>query len=363
MKRTPLYNAHSALGATFTTSHGDWDLVAHFDNPVEEHHAVRTGVGIIDLSHRGRFWLTGEDRAPFLHRINSNDVEGLKVGEGNCATMLTNRGKIISDMKVCAFEDGIGITTNAETTEILFKELDKYIIADDVYLEDCTDRTGIIALHGPQSKHLVHSTLGVDVTGLKEYHSTCKEVEGRSIACIRSDETSEIGYELHVGAESMEWLWDILLAKGREFNAKPIGLTALNSLRIEAGIPLYGAELTESVIPLEAELEHAIDFEKGCYIGQEIVARMKYRGHPNRLLRGFEIECDSPPGQNDLIFGNDKEIGWITSAVASPSLDKTIALGYVRMAYTDAGSKVKIQSANDTVNATVALLPFYKSGR
>ena len=362
MKRTPLYDVHTALGATFATSHGDWDLVAHFSNPIGEHLAVRNGVGIIDLSHRGRFWLTGEDRATFLHRINSNDVEGLKVGEGNCAMILTNRGKIISDMKVCAFEDGIGISTNTETTEILFNELDKYIIADDVILEDCTDRTGVIAIHGPQSRDLVQTCLGIDVTGLKEYHAICQEVEGNSIACFRSDETGEIGYELYVATESIGWLWNTLPAKGREFNVKPIGLTALNSLRIEAGIPRYGAELSDSVIPLEAELEHAIDFEKGCYIGQEIVARMKYRGHPNRLLRGLEIECDTPPAKNDLIVDSDKEIGWITSAVTSPSLDKTIALGYVRMAYTDTGSNVKIITRDRPVNATVTALPFYKSG-
>ena len=147
-------------------------------------------------------------------------------------------------------------------------------------------------------------------------------------------------------------LWD--------FDVKPIGLTALNSLRIEAGIPRYGAELDDSIIPLEAELEHAIDFEKGCYIGQEIVARMKHRGHPNRLLRGLEIECDTPPVHNDLIFGAEKEVGWITSAVNSPTLGKTIALGYVRMAFTDAGSKVEIDMANGRVNAIVVSLPFYR---
>ena len=362
MKRTPLYNAHAALGATFTINCGDWELVSHFANPVEEHHVVRNAVGIADLSHLGRLWLTGDDRAAFLHRINSNDVEGLKVGAGNYAMMLTNRGKIISDMKVCAFWDAIGITTNAETTEILFEELDKYIIADDVNLEDCTDRTGVIALHGPRSIPLLQAGLGIDVTGLEEFHAICHEVEGRLIACIRSDETGEIGYELHVATESMGWLWDILLTKGRECDATPVGLTALNSLRIEAGIPRHGAELTDSVIPLEAELEHAVDFEKGCYIGQEIVARMKYRGHPNRLLRGLEVESDMPPAQNDLIFGDGKEIGWITSAVASPTLGKTIALGYVRMAYTEAGSTVKIATANESVDATVALLPFYKCG-
>ena len=362
MKRTSLYNAHTKIGATFTVRHGDWELVSHFANPVEEHRAVRNAVGIADLSHLGRLWLTGADRAAFLHRINSNDVEGLKVGAGNYAMMLTNRGKIISDMKVCAFWDAIGITTNAETTEILFEELDKYIIADDVNLEDCTDRTGIIALHGPRSISLLQAGLGIDVSGLEEFHAICHEAEGRSIACIRADETGEIGYELHVATESMGWLWDILLSKGREFGALPVGLTALTSLRIEAGIPRHGAELTDSVIPLEAELEHAVDFEKGCYIGQEIVARMKYRGHPNRLLRGLEVECNTPLAQGDIILGDDKEIGWVTSAVASPTLGKTIALGYVRMAYTEAGSTVKIVTTNKSVDATVALLPFYKCG-
>ena len=361
MKRTPLYKTHSALGATFSEVHEDWEVVTHFSAPIEEHHAVREGVGIVDLSHRGRLWLTGDDRAKFLHRINSNDVEGLKVGEGNYATVLTNRGKIIADMKVYALEDAMAIATNAETTEILFKELDKYIIADDVILEDRTEQTGVIAVHGPQATTLVQTVLGVDVGGLEEYHSVCHEVESTEVACVRTAETGEIGYELYVATESMEWLWDVLLTKGREFHATSIGLTALNLLRIEAGIPRYGTELDDSIIPLEAELEHAIDFEKGCYIGQEIVARMKYRGHPNRLLRGLQIECNTPPAHKDLIFGGEKEIGWITSAVNSPTLGTTIALGYIRIAFTDAGSKVEIETANGRLSGTVVSLPFYSS--
>ena len=361
MKKTPLYETHRVLGATFAEIHKGWELVAHFTDPQQEHHAVREGIGILDLSHRGRLRLTGADRAKFLHRIISNDVEGLKVGAGNYATILTNRGKIIADMNVYAFEDATSIDTNAETTELLYQELDKYLIADDVTIEDLTDQTGTIAVHGPKSADLIQNTFGLDGSALPEYHSVLHEIDDRWIACIRTNETGEIGYNLYTESTSMEWLWDTLLTKGRAFDAYAVGLTALNSLRIEAGIPRYGTELDDSIIPLEAELEDALDFEKGCYIGQEIVARMQYRGHPNRLLRGFEIESDTPPQSGDLIFNDEKEIGWITSAVNSPTFGKIIAMGYVRTAFTDSGSKVEIETVDSRVNATVVLLPFYKA--
>ena len=360
MKRTPLYEIHRTLGSTFTKSHEDWELVGHFTDPLQEHHAVRQDVGIVDLSHRGRLHLTGTDRAAYLHRIISNDVEGLSVGEGNYATILTNRGKIIADMKVYVFEESIGIETNAETTSILYQELDKYLIADDVTIEDFTERTGAVGVHGPKSAELLQEVCGFDVRNLPEYHSIVDEIDGRWIVCVRANETGEFGYNLHTTSESMEWLWDTILTKGRAFGAEPVGLTALNSLRIEAGIPQFGAELGDSIFPGEAELEQAISFEKGCYIGQEIVARMKYRGHPNRLLRGFEIASDIPPQSGARLFDEDKEIGWLTSAVVSPTLGKTIGMGYVRVAFTDEGSQVEIETTGSRVNATVRVLPFYQ---
>ena len=360
MKRTPLYEIHQALGAMLTESYEDWQLVGHFTDAIEEHRTVRQGVGIVDLSHRGRLHLTGSDRAAYLHRIISNDVEALSVGEGNYATILTNRGKVIADMKVCVFEDFIGIETNAGTTLSLYQELDKYLIADDVTIEDFTQCTGVVGVHGPKSSELLQEIYGFDVGDLREYHNVVHEIDGRRIVCVRVNETGEVGYNLCAAAESMEWLWDTILTKGRAFGAAPVGLTALNSLRVEAGIPQYGAELSDSIFPGEAELERAISFEKGCYIGQEIVARMKYRGHPNRLLRGFEIASDIPPQSGDRLFDGDKEIGWITSAVVSPTLGKTIGMGYIRVAFTDEGSQVEVETVNGRVDATVRLLPFYQ---
>ena len=360
MKRTPLYEIHHALGAAFTENYEDWELVGHFADPHQEHHTVRQSVGVVDLSHRGRLRFTGSDRAAYLHRIISNDVEGLAVGEGNYATILTNRGKIIADMNVYVFEDFIGIETNAETTSSLYQELDKYLIADDVAIEDFTERTGAVGIHGPKSAELLQAVYGFDAESLSEHHSAIHEIDGRRIICVRANETGEVGYNLCTASESMEWLWDTILTKGRTFDVQPVGLTALNSLRVEAGIPRYGAELDESIFPGEAELESAISFEKGCYIGQEIVARMKYRGHPNRLLRGFEIMSDTPPQSGDRLFDDDKEIGWITSAIVSPTLGKTIGMGYVRTAFTDEGSHVEIETTGSRVKATVRLLPFYR---
>ena len=355
MRTTPLYPIHRQLGATFAEKHEGWNLVAHFTDAVSEHQAVRTRVGIVELSHRGRLRLTGEDRATFLHRIISNDVEGLEAGQGNYATLLTNRGKIIADMHVYVREEAIYLETTPETKETLFKELDKYIIADDVVLEDVTAKIGSIGIYGAESPTLVQAVVGLQRAPASTHENYACEVDGRWVMGARTGETGEVGYQLWTAADSLEWLCERLMTH----DVVPIGLDALESLRIEAGTPRYGAELTNAVIPLEAELEHAIDFEKGCYIGQEIVARMKYRGHPNRLLRGIEIDAAEPPQQQAPVFSGDKEVGWITSAVYSPTLEKQIALGYVRMAVTEAGSRVQLETSEGRVNGTIRLLPFY----
>ena len=368
MKTTPLYPIHEQLGAAFEKKHSDWNIATEFTDAVAEHHAVRKNVGIADVSYRGRYRLTGEDRAKFLHRIISNDVESLTTGQGTYATLLTHRGKIIADLDISVLEDAIGIDTAAETTESLFNELDKYIIADDVELSDVTAETGAIAVHGPKAADLVQSVLGINkLAALPERHNCFREADAlfkHPIVCVRTDSTGETGYTLYTAAEALVLLWEALMTQGAPFNVQPIGWNALESLRIEAGVPRYGTELTDAVIPLEAELEHAIDFEKGCYIGQEIVARMKYRGHPNRLLRGIEIAAElTAQDRHKLpvgapVFNGDKEVGWITSATFAPTLEKSIALGYVRMAVTDAGSQVQIETADGRVDGTVVRLPF-----
>lgn len=368
MKITPLYSIHEQLGATFAEKHLDWNIPTQFTDAVSEHHAVRNNVGIADVSYRVRHRLTGEDRAKFLHRIISNDIESLTTGQGTYAMLLTHRGKIITDLNITVLEDAISIDTAPETMESLFSELDKYIIADDVELSDVTAETGAIAVHGPKSGDLVQSVLGLNgIATLPERYNCVREADGdfkHTIVCVRTDSTGEMGWTLYTVAEALGSLWETLMTEGERFNVQPIGWNALESLRIEAGVPRYGTELTDAVIPLEAELEHAIDFEKGCYIGQEIVARMKYRGHPNRLLRGLEVDGKPIPQddcklhRNATVFDGDKAVGWVTSSTFAPTLAQEIALGYVRIAVTEAGSRVQVETSDGRVDATVVRLPF-----
>lgn len=357
MKYTPLYKVHQTLNVTFGELHDGWNIPFVYTNPNHENNMVRSNVGIADISYLSTLCLTGEDRAKFLHRIISNDVENLSVGEGNYATLLTNRGKIIGDLKVYILPDRIYISTAPECEQQVYTELDKYIIADDVELSIVTEQVGTIAVYGPNSTELVASVLGLDgLNNLPEHHSQSCEIDNQWIACVCSHYTGEYGYHLYISSDALEWLWNILTDTNEEI--APIGWEALEALRIEAGTPRYGAELTDSVFPLEAELEHAIDFEKGCYIGQEIVARMKYRGHPNRLLRGIEIQSDESVDQNSPIIVDSKEMGWVTSSTYSTTLDKCIAMGYIRMAFTESGSQIQINTPNDTYSGTVVKLPF-----
>ncbi len=356
MKTTPLYNLHSKLDATFAESLDGWTLPLHYSDPIAEHLAVRSDVGITDISFQGVLELTGEDRASFLHRLISNDVENLSVGDGNYATLLTHRGKIIADINVYNLEESIYLITAPQAIDSLFTELDKYIIADDVELKKVTD-VGIIGVVGPKASELVESVLNTEnLDSLTEYGSVSVEFNTDRILCIRSDFFGGMGFQIITSSGNLEELWNSLTSN--RSNVTPFGYQTQESLRIEAGTPLYSKELTDSVIPLEAELDYAIDFEKGCYIGQEIVARMKYRGHPNRLLRGIEIKSESLIPENTKIYDADKEIGWVTSSTYSPSLEKQIALGYVRMAYTDQGCVVQLEVSDGHITGTIAVLPF-----
>ena len=258
MKTTPLHHTHEQLGARFAKTHQDWQIAAEFMDTVAEHHTVRNSVGIVDVSYRSRHQLTGEDRAKFLNRIISNDVENLAPGQGTYATLLTHRGKIIADLNIYILEDAILMDTAPETAEKIFSELDKYIIADDVELSNLTSEMGAIAVHGPKSAELVQSLLSAsELAALLERHSCVCSVDAlfeHPIICVRTDATGEVGYTLYTATGALVPLWEALMTQGAQFNVQPIGWNALESLRIEAGIPRYGTELTDTVIPLEAEI-------------------------------------------------------------------------------------------------------------
>jgi glycine cleavage system T protein len=360
MKHSPLYDIHRTLHATFVEVAG-WEIPDHYGDPIAEHNAVRTGVGLIDLSHRGVLRITGPDRVTFLHNLVTNDIRSLSPGTGCYAAILTPKGRIIADMRVYVLQDALLLDTEPELPEKLSTTLDRYLIADDAVLENVTGQIGALGVYGPHSSTFVGALFGIELLE-KEHHVVLCDFRGATLLIVRNEITGEVGYDLSAPVETLPGLWETLYERGGAMNIRPVGHHALNTLRIEAGIPRYGVDMGEEVIALEARLEQrAVSFTKGCYIGQEVVARATYRGHVNRLLSGLQVEGETVPSKGDKVFADDREVGHITSAILSPTCNRPVALAYLRREVSDPGSRLSITVEGTAIPAEVVTLPFYKS--
>jgi len=239
--------------------------------------------------------------------------------------------------------------------------LSRFIIADDVELEDLSATHTTLALQGPLASQVLVAA-GVTASLAKEFQHQEGTIAGAPVILVRVSDTGEDGYEIFVAREQAELIWQTLWQAGEPLGLRPVGQAALNSLRIEAGIPWYGVDMDERRIVLEVGLEQAISFKKGCYLGQEVVERASARGHVNRKLSGLIIQSgdssDTLPAQDDKLFHGEQEVGWITSAARSPRLGRTIALGYVRREHLTPGTRLRIDRQGTPMIAEVTTLPF-----
>jgi folate-binding protein YgfZ len=319
----------------------------------EQVKAVRQGAGVADLSDRGKVRITGRDRATWLHGMTTNEVQSLQPGEGNYGAFLTNRGKMLGDYRLVVCEDFLLFDTEPEVRDSLPATLDRYLISEDAAILPEHDAWALLGVFGTGSGSALATALGADLPPLALYHSTLVA----DVIVARQNRTGEEGYDVWAPAQEGQGLYDALVAAG----AAPIGDEALEILRIEAGIPRYGADMTDETIPLEARLDHAVSFTKGCYVGQEIVARMHYRGHANWLLVGLRFEGERVPASGtDLFAGEDtaKRSGWVTSAAYSPTLDAVIGLGYVRVEQLEEATRLAAKHAAGWIAAQVVETPF-----
>ncbi|PYV14669.1 MAG: hypothetical protein DMG21_17450 [Acidobacteria bacterium] len=360
--RSPLADYHASQGATLGAYHGAI-VPARFTDPVGEHLAVRAASGLFDFSFRAQFALAGEDRVRFLHRIISNDVKSLAPGQGTYATLLTAQGHILADFHVFSADDRFILATDGDLCEKAMKGLGRYIIADRVKIEPL--ELFAIAFQGPESRPLVSKTLHVDIPELPEYGHFATNYAGFAVRVVRRSSTGEEGYEVWVSAKGLMGVWGAACGQAPTYGTLACGFEALESLRIEAGIPRYGAELDEETMIHEAGLLNAVSFTKGCYVGQEIVERTRARGHANWRLVGLIVESPAPPrttgygpppAPGEKLLADGKEVGEVTSACFSPTLAKTIALAYVRREAAEPGTKLSLASG---AAASVTALPFY----
>jgi folate-binding protein YgfZ len=356
-KQSSLNEMHRSRGAVFIEQDG-WTLPAHFGDTAGEYQAVRSSAGLIDLAHRGLLQFTGPDRLSFLQGMLSNDVRALKPFDGAYATVLTQQGKVIADVRVLCAMNSFYLDFWESLKERILGHLNRYLIADEVEIADRSQEYTIISIQGPQSAALLRGIMGSDVA-LPVYpkQHAMLDIESAAVCVVYDSYTGEAGYDLIIPLSAVAKVAQKLTGAGEQYAAKWVGEEAQNILRIEAGIPRYSVDFSEDNLLLEVGIDHAVSFTKGCYLGQEVVERIRSRGHVNKKLHGLLLDGETPVAAGAAIEASTKPIGMITSSVFSPALKQAVAMGYLNKEYWTPGLVVSIKSERARP-ATVTPLPF-----
>ncbi len=338
-----------AAGATFARYRGA-DTPISFGNPAAEFRALQEGCGLYDLSWQAKLVLSGEDRVRWLNGMVTNNVRDLGVGHGVYCFVLTAQGRIVADLVAYNRGDFLLVTSDREQAPVIAEIFDRYIIMDDVEVADISDKLSAVGLAGPKAAQIVQAAR-IDVASLAPGQVADVDWQGIGITIARNLHPNFDGYELWFAAEHSPTVWDALSNAG----ANPVGSQALEWYRIARGVPRFGIDLTAKDLPQETEQKHALNFTKGCYIGQEIVERIRARAILHRTFIGFVLEGE-PPQTGTKITQGDRNIGEITSAVRIPfpGGERTVALGYLRRESATPGTIVQIGAQQ----ATVQSIPF-----
>lgn len=361
MKQSPLHSHHQALGAEMSAVE-DWEIPLHYGNPIAEHLTVRNGVGISDLSNRGKIEVTGEDRVKWLQSIISNDLLPLQSGQGLYSSFMTHKGKMLSYFRVYLQENAIVIEDAGEIGDTTFQTFRKFLLyGTKAKMNNLLESWGIILLSGRESPKILSTALGVDVTSLPILSTIPHQIGDIQVLLARTEETGELDFEIFVPKSGLPAIWEKIWDVGNSMDLKPFGTAARQSLRIEAGLPQAGPDLNEEIVPPEANLEgRAFSLNKGCYPGQEVVARMDTYGSVKRRLVGLTV--DSPEGslpqKGARLFSGDRDVGWVSSASYSPVLKKNLALGFPLRDFTKPETELTVDIQGQRHPAVVHTLPF-----
>jgi folate-binding protein YgfZ len=374
----PLRDSHLRLGATMSEHHG-WSVPESYGDVLLEYAEVREGgCGVIDLSSRGRILVSGTEAVQFLNGLITNDMKTLAVNSWMPAAFPNVQGRLIASVRVVRLKDegsdknispAFLIDTEAATHERVLKTIERFTLAGDFRVTDVTNQTAQLSVKGSKAAEVVRAALGAIVEDLLPKQSvqivwpqsnpngTGLDQVTNALIVMRESEANEDGFDFVVNADQAASLWDTL----RNAGARPVGYAALEILRIEAGVPRYGVDMDETNVVTETALDDAVSYTKGCYVGQEIIARIKYRGHVAKKLTGvtFEQEVNVAVGAT-IQSADGKEAGRITSVTYSPHLGRTIALAYLKYDYLAAGTSVKVISGTEVFEARVTELPFVR---
>jgi len=361
LKRTPLYSFHRALGARMIEFAG-WEMPLQYDGIVAEHRAVRTRAGLFDLSHMGEVEVSGPQACAVCQELLVTNVSRLQETQAQYSLLCYPDGGIVDD--VILYRRGkqsYFFCVNAANTEKDFC----WMREQNRGRAEIVDRSleyVLLALQGPRAEDALQKLTPLDFSSLKRFWSAETEVAGVRALVARTGYTGEDGFEIFLSAERGVEVWSACLEHGRQEGLVPVGLGARDTLRLEAGLVLYGNDITCETTPLEAGLERLVNFDKREFIGRAALLRQKTEGVKRKLV-GLEMVNPGIPRRGYALFVQDQQIGQITSGSKSPTLGKAIGLGYVASAFAAVGSRVEVEIRGRRATMQVVERPFYRKGR
>ncbi len=359
LKRTPLTDTHTALGAKMVPFAGYLMPVQYPSGITAEHHAVRKQAGLFDVSHMGEFIVTGPGAVDFVNYVTTNDVAALAIGQAHYSTILNDRGTIEDDCLVYRAAERIMMVVNASNAAKDFAHISAHLDRFDAKLEDVSDATALLAIQGPKAAEILQRFTDSKLSDVKYYHFTEGSVAGiGDIIISRTGYTGEDGFELYFPNEHAVAVWNALTESGE---VVPAGLGCRDSLRLEMGMALYGNDIDDTVTPLEANLQWLVKLKKGDFVGRDALVKQKEERIPRKLI-GFTTSERSFPRHGYPVYVNGEPSGEVRSGTMSPSLNIPIGTAYVPAASASPGSSLEIEIRGKRIPATVEKMPFYKEG-
>lgn len=362
MYRSPLYELHRKLGARFVEFAG-WEMPLQYSGVVEEHKAVRGAVGIFDVSHLGRIEVAGPDAFRLLNNIVTAELAGLSPGTIAYTFFCNEEGGILDDVLVYRRSGDFLVCANAANREKILHWLETKGRGMSLEIRDITMSTAQLAVQGPLSRKILAAVCDRDCDILAYHHFVTRTIAGREVMVARSGYTGEVGFELVTAAGDAEAVWDAICAAGAQLGLKPAGLGARDTLRLEAGLALYGHDIDETTSPMEAGLQRFVNLEKGGFEGKTALSVQRAIGVKRRLA-GLVLEEKGIPREGCTVYreseGGLMEVGVTTSGNFSPSLGKGIALAYVASDIAEPDTQLVVAVRDKRFRARVVERPFYK---
>ena len=341
---------------------GGWDMPVQYSGIIDEHNAVRNAAGVFDVSHMGEIEIRGREAAKLTDYVTTNAVHKLKPGQAHYSGLLYEHGGFVDDILVHKVSgEHYFLCVNASNQDKDFEHIAAHNHFDAV-VENAGARYAQIAIQGPKAAPTLQKLTPVDLGGIRYYWFTDGEVAGAPARIAHTGYTGEDGFEIYVPPAEAERMWRLVMDAGAEFGIKPCGLGARNTLRLEAGMALYGHEIDASISPLEAGLEWIVKLDKGEFVGRDALLKQKESGIRRKLI-GFEMRARGIGRDGYEVCLNGVPAGWVTSGGPAPALNKNIGLCYLPTVQSVPGTSIQIMIRNQPVDAVTVETPFYKRAK